>query len=143
MARIKNLQPWLDYFEMLQRYTEEGFLEVTAEKHEAYITRAALFTVAGYDEDPESLADRSLEAMVRRFKSMVSAMRNIRTYAAWLSREGNDYLKRPFVIHAVDDSASTNHEPRFTVVITPRRRWRTLWIRQDSIEVISYDGKEE
>lgn len=142
MARVKNLQPWLDYFRMLQRYEKEGFLLMDAEKHEAYVTRAALFTIAVYDEDPGALADRSPRALSRHTAAMASALRRIRTYAAWLSREGKDYMSRPFVVNAVDDDASTEHEPRFTVVITPRRRWWKLWQWHDTFDIISYDRKE-
>jgi len=40
-----NLQPWLDYFKMLQRYEQEGFLQMNPKEHEAYVTRAALLTL--------------------------------------------------------------------------------------------------
>jgi len=46
MAKKKtNLQPWLDYFKMLQRYETKGFLQMNPKEHEAYITRAALLTL--------------------------------------------------------------------------------------------------
>ena len=139
MARAKNLQPWLDYFKMLQRYEKEGFLLMDAEKHEAYVTRAALFTVAGYDDDPEALADSSYPAILRRTRAIAYTVRRIRSYAAWLSREGKDYLSRPFAINVVDDDASTEHEPLYTITVTTKRRWWKLWMLHDNYEVIAYD----
>ena len=42
MSKRKFLQPWLDYFDMLHTYEQKGYLEVKPDKHEAFITRAAL-----------------------------------------------------------------------------------------------------
>lgn len=140
MARSRNLQPWLDYFDMLQQYCKDGFLLVDTENHEARITRVALFTVAGYSDDPEALADRSPQAISRRLAAMKFALLRIRDYAAWLSREGKDYISRPFAIHAEEDSSSA--EPgrrRFTVVITTKRRWWKLWQWHDHLDITSYD----
>ena len=44
-SKHPDLTPWLDYFKMLQRYEQKGFLEIKPQEHEAYITRAALLTL--------------------------------------------------------------------------------------------------
>ena len=41
----KNLQPWLDYFDMLHTYEQKGYLQMEPQKHETYVTRAALLTL--------------------------------------------------------------------------------------------------
>ncbi len=57
-----NLQPWLDYFKMLQRYEAKGFLEVKSQEHEAYITRAALLTLVPEVESFKFFDERSGKA---------------------------------------------------------------------------------
>lgn len=141
MKKIRNLQPWLDYFEMLHQFEKDGFLQADAEKHEAYVTRAALFTVAGCDGDPASLADRSFRSISRRTKAVASAVRRLRAYAAWLSRKGGDYLSHLFALHVVQEEDP--HDLLFTIILTSRRRWWKLWMWHDHFEVISYDGREE
>lgn len=132
----KNLQPWLDYFKVLQRYEVCGFLEVTAEKHEAYVTQAALFTLAGYDEATIAIADQSVVPGASRYKAIASVLRNIRTYAGWKSQYGGSYLDRSFALHVVKDDAP--HDLFYTLLITSRRRWWKLWMWHDSIELIEY-----
>ena len=48
-SKHQDLQPWLDYFKMLQQYEAKGFLEIKPQEHEAYITRAALLTLIPED----------------------------------------------------------------------------------------------
>lgn len=127
-ARVKNLQPWLDYFSMLQVYEGRGFLEMTPDKREAYVTQAALYAVTPGDDPYRQLA------------SMAATIRRIRAYAAWRSREGKDYLKDSFAVHIVKDDEP--HDLLWTVLITSRRVWWRLWTWHDHIEVIDYDGKE-
>lgn len=42
----QDLQPWLDYFKMLQQYETKGFLQMNPKEHEAYITRAAFCSLS-------------------------------------------------------------------------------------------------
>ena len=135
MSKRKNLQPWLDYFEVLQSYEGNGYLEVDAEKHEAYVTLPALLTLAGFDDE----AIHKLAAMARSTRAVVSVLRNIRTYAGWKSQHGGDYLAHGFALHVVKDD--TPHDLLYTLVITSRRRWWKLWMWSDSIEVIEYATK--
>ena len=75
----QDLQPWLDYFRMLQQYEAKGFLEIKPQEHEAYITRAALLTLAGIDvENVQSAAISSQP------EALADTLRNIRAYAVWL-----------------------------------------------------------
>jgi len=134
-ARVKNLQPWMDYFMMLQRYERDGFLQTEAEKHEAYLTRAALCTLAEGGKEAAAPADMDYVAMLSRGTPRV--LRCIRTYAAWLSREGRDYLSRPFALHVVHEDGP--HDLLYTIVLTGRRRWWMPWTWHDSMEVIVYD----
>lgn len=137
------MQPWLDYFRMLQRYEHDGYLQTDAEKHEAYITRAALCTLSA---DGPVILGKDIEdweyAARRLMRDIPKAVRRIRSYAAWISREGDGYMSRPFALHVVQEDGP--HDLLYTVVITSRRRWWKLWMWHDTFDVIRYDrpGKE-
>ena len=85
MKKKKNLQPWLDYFEMLQQYVRNGYLETNQEKHEAYITPSALHTLANADSRQDDL---------EWLCSYASVLRRIRAYTGWLSMQGKSYIER-------------------------------------------------
>ena len=125
--RNRNLQPWLDYFGMLQEYESNGLLQVEPEKHEAYVTQAALATLYGADVHADSY---------RGCRECAAVMRRVRAYAGWMSREGGAYMDRSFAMHVVKDDAP--HDLLFTVLLTRRRRWWALWRRMDSFDVIDY-----
>ena len=133
-SKTKDLQPWLDYFEMLQTYEAKGFLDMKADKHEAYITEPALFALSS----AKDLRDAWQRALA--VEGMTVVQRRIRAYAGWKSMHGGDYLSRPFALHVVKDAYP--HDLLYTLVITSRRRWWKLWMWHDSIEVISYDGRK-
>jgi hypothetical protein len=132
MAKIKNLQPWLDYFSMLQTYEEKGFLEINPEKHEVYVTQPALYNLAGFDETGDILEER-----FRLLRSLAQVMRRLRDYAAFKSRHGYDYIRKPFSVHIV--KADAPHDLLHTVLLSVRRPWWRLWLPSDKYEIISYD----
>lgn len=125
MKKPVNLQPYLDYFGMLRQYEISGFIEVMPDKHEAYITRAALHTLAPLREAVPQVA------------------RHIRAYAAWeanvsdSSQPGIHYSNAPFALHVVQEDAP--HDLLYTLLLTRRRRWFSPWRKSDSIEVITYN----
>lgn len=121
----KDLQPWLDYFELLRTYERKTLLEVMPDKHEAYITHAALFTLSG-SEKPNDQTIRAIPSTVKR----------IRAYAGWRSQHGGDYLSRPFALHVVKDEYP--HDLLHTILITRRRVWWKLWSKTDYFERIDY-----
>lgn len=132
MAKIKNLQPWLDYFSMLHTYEEKGFLEINPEKHEVYVTQPALYNLAGFDETGDILEER-----FRLLRSLAQVMRRLRAYAAFKSRHGYDYVRLPFAVHIV--KADAPHDLLHTVLLSVRRPWWRLWLPSDKYEIISYD----
>ena len=146
----KNLQPWLDYFEVLHSYEQNGLLEVLPEKHEAYVTLPALLTISGFGDAngtkgrgagrsfraPVAPADLPFREIWRLGKVLKSAIRSIRTYAGWKSQHGGGYLDHSFAVHVVKDKEP--HDLIYTYLITSRRRWWKLWMWHDSIEVIQY-----
>lgn len=127
MKKKGNIQPWLDFFDLLYTYEREGFLEVLADKHEAYVTRAALHTLGGEAAEEQLLAN------------VPATARRIRAYAAFRSRSGAGYLVRPFALHVVKDEKP--HDLLCTLLLSRRRRWWKLWLASDCIEVIDYTGK--
>lgn len=157
MAKKKtNLQPWLDYFKMLQQYEAKGFLEIKPQEHEAYITRAALLTLAGIDaEDVQSAA------VPQKLPNLADTLSRLRAYAAyrWAPAIGqqhpvdmNDpdaeipvipieeltaYFSQPFVTHIVKEDYP--HDLLLTLLLQQKRSWygRT----KDTIEVIDYTEK--
>lgn len=142
-AKVKNLQPWLDYFGMLQAYERNGYLEIgrhdratnSTVSNEAYVTRAALMTLAGIKADDGIVTD-SNEMEWRLLKETPKVMRRIRTYAGWRSQEGEAFLDRPFALHVVKEDEP--HDLLYTIVLTVRRRWWKLWMKTECFDVIPY-----
>ena len=143
MAKKKtNLQPWLDYFKMLQQYEAKGFLEVKPQEHEAYVTRAALLTLAGIDADDVQSAATSSQP-----EALADTLFHLRAYAAWREAamaEANSSLftlhsslKTPFAVHIVKEDYP--HDLLLTLLLQQKRAWygRT----KDTIEVIDYTEK--
>ena len=131
MAKHKNLQPWLDYFPLLQTYEEKGFLQMEPEKHEAYVTQPALLTLANVTVLPGT--DMKAHTVLM---PIVRTLRRLRTYAAFMSQH-SDYLSHNFAVHVVKPEGRP--DPLYTVVMTRRRAWWKLWLKADVIDVISYD----
>lgn len=132
--RRRDLQPWLDYFGMLQEYERNGLLNVLPEKHEALVTRAALLTLAGVEVkagDGTPWVDKA-----NAWRQAGRTVRRLRTYAGWRCQHGGDYLSYPFSVHVVGDDEP--HDMISTVVLTSRRRWWRLWTKHDTFEVIGY-----
>jgi len=149
-----NLQPWLDYFKMLQQYEAKGFLEVKPQEHEAYITRAALLTLSPTPALPEGEVDAA------NGKALHDTLSRLRAYAAyrWAPAVGqqhpadmNDpaaplpaipeaeltaYLSQPFAVHIVKEEYP--HDLLLTLLLTQKRSWRTAWRTVDTIEAIDY-----
>lgn len=119
----KNLQPWLDYFDMLRLYEKKDFLEVLPEKHEAYITQPALHAMSQGD-DPRKQMEKAVQETAKR----------IRVYAGWKSCDGIDYLDVPFALHVVSDEQP--HDLLYTILLTRHRVWWRLWKMTERIEVI-------
>lgn len=127
----QDLQPWLDYFAILQTYEEKGYLEVTADRHEAFVTQAALLTLLGMDETA-SIEDITVR---RRLTTAASDfLQRIRGYAGFRSQKGEQYLNENFALHIVKDD--TPHDLICTILLTTRRNW--LRRKKEHIEVISY-----
>jgi len=160
MAKKKtNLQPWLDYFKMLQQYEAKGFLQMNPKEHEAYVTRAALLTLAGIDAD-----DVQSAAVPQKLSNLADILSRLRAYAAyrWAPAVGqqhpvdiNDpdaeipvipieeltaYLSQPFAVHIVKEDYP--HDLLLTLLLQQKRSWRTAWRTVDTIETIDYTGKE-
>lgn len=120
----KDLQPWLDYFGMLQTYQQKGFLELRPEKHEAFITLPALLTLTPGGDDPTALPQEAIPDTASR----------IRAYAAFCSQHGDGYLSHPFALHIVKDEPP--HDMLNTILLTKKKGW--LRREKEHIEVISY-----
>lgn len=153
-----NLQPWLDYFKMLQQYEAKGFLEVKPQEHEAYVTRAVLLTLTGIDAENVQSA-----AISSQPETLADTLSRLRAYAAyrWAPAVGqqhpadmNDpaaplpdipeaelttYLSQPFAIHIVKEDYP--HDLLLTLLLQQKRSWRTAWRTVDTIETIDYTEK--
>ena len=124
---IRNLQPWLDYFEMLQQYERSGYVEIHADKKEAYVTESALHTLAVADTQQD---------MLKRLRAYAAVIRHLHAYAAWKMRSGYDFMKEPFAVNIVKDDMP--HDMVSTALITRRRRWWWPWKKKEHIEIINY-----
>ena len=134
----KNLLPWLDYFNMLRRHEEQGFLHVKAQEHEAYVTQPALLVLAGVDETEVKQGDIMRDGM-RMMRRCTALVRHLRTYAAYLAAHAKglstfdprvaydptqplpkiptgplmDYLRQPFALNVVQPDEP--HDPLYTM----------------------------
>ena len=155
----QDLQPWLDYFKMLQQYEAKGFLQMNPKEHEAYITRAALLTLNPTPALPEGEGDSA------NGKALHDTVTRLRAYAAyrWAPTVGqqhpvdiNDpdaeipvipieeltaYFSQPFAIHIVKEDYP--HDLLLTLLLQQKRSWRTAWRTVDTIEVIDYTEIEK
>lgn len=137
MSKTVNLQPYLDYFEVLQDYIEKGYLEVYPEKGEAYVAEAVLNVLSNTDAFPQE-KDLAMEG-ARRLRDYTTTLRHIRAYAGWCSQEGKEYLKKPFALHVVKDMQP--YDPLCTILLSVRRCWWNLWRPTDNIDVIPMTDK--
>ena len=153
-----NLQPWLDYFKMLQQYETKAFLQVNPKGHETYVTRAALLTLAGIDaEDVQSAA------VPQKLPNLADTLSRLRAYAAYRSAPAvgqqhpadmNDpaaplpaipeaeltaYLSQPFATHIVKEDYP--HDLLLTLLLQQKRAWYGRL--KETIEVIDYTQKNK
>ena len=128
MSKRKSLQPWLEYFDMLHTYEQKGYLEVKPEKHEAYITRAALCTLSPTPALPEGEGGAA-------DTRVLDTARRLRIYAAYRSSSDADYDKYAFALHVVKEEPP--HDVLCTLLLTRKRNW--LGIRRERVEVINCD----
>lgn len=132
MARkSKDLQPWLDYFQMLLIYEQKGYLEVQPEKREAYITMPALHAMSEGEDILLQLQQGTILETVSRIYAL----------AAWRSQEGKDYLDKNFALHIVKPEPP--HDLLCTLLLTKRRRWWCPWKKFSHIEIVMYYGRKE
>lgn len=140
-----DLQPWLDYFDGLQRLVRNGYLEMHPKEHEAYITRAAFLTITT-DEDgivkrKKSKSLTEATNMVRNFNLMKDTVSYICVYAGYLSQEGSNYMDKPFALHIVEEEVP--HNMLNTLLIRIRRRWCKPWRKQEKMEIINYTNNKQ
>lgn len=147
-----NLQPWLDYFKMLQQYEQKGFLQMNPKKHEAYITRAAQLTLANIDAVDIQPVTSSLSD-----EKLIDPISFLRAYAAYRSAtavgqqhpaaplpaipeaELTAYLSQPFAVHIVKEDYP--HDLLLTLLLQQKRTWYGR--RKETIEVIDYTQKNK
>lgn len=128
--KLNDLQPWLDYFDMMQAYEHNGLLQIESEKHEAHVTQTAIHAMSKGDDPQQQL----------EYGSIVETVRRLQVYAAFCSTKGVEYMKAPFAIHVVKDTEP--HDRIYTLLITHHKSWRTMWLWPDNIEVINYQKTE-
>lgn len=161
MGKQTDIGPWLSYFEMLDIYVQDGYLELLPVSHEAFITKAALWALTdGYRlTRPNSYPLIQMDRIVR----------NIRTYTEYLDVNAEAFKayselaekadhqpsddaavfqaahrllkaykakRHTFALHVVTDDLP--HELLFTILLTRRRRWWWPWRMADVYDVINY-----
>lgn len=124
----KDLQPWLDYFNMLAKHIGAVFLEVNPTKHEAYITQPALHALTTGDDPSMQLASGAI----------ATTARHLRTYAAWLSQEGEQYQRQPFAVVVVQPDKP--NDLLYIICLTQKRNW--LGRTREHIEIVSCENSE-
>lgn len=128
--KLKSVQACLEYFKLLQRYQAEGLLEVKTADHEAYVTQPAIHAMSEGSNVLEQLKG-----------AIQDTVRHIRTYAAWKSMEGEEYLSQSFAVHVVKDESP--HDLLYTIILSRRRVWWKLWSMEDTFDVVDYSKSVE
>lgn len=122
-----NLQPWIEYFKMLQRYIEQGLLQMDSAKHECYVTLSALHAMTPGSDPRQQIDTGAIEQTAAR----------LRTYAAFLcGAKAKDYLSHSFALNVVKDNEP--HDPLYTMLLTKKKHW---WKKKEKVEIISYGEK--
>lgn len=124
--KYKDLQPWVDYFEMLRANVESGFLQMSVVKHEAFVTQPGIHAMSEGDDPAKQIENGSVLQTAHR----------IFTYAAWLSGEGDGYRHKPFAVHVVKPDEP--HDMIYTILFTRVLRF-FKW--KEKVEVINYPSK--
>lgn len=124
----EDLQPWLDEFNMFDAYQQAGYLQMVVNRHEAFVTNAALHSMSDGNDPMLQAQDGSLEKTAKR----------LRTYAGWLSQEGESYLNDNFAVNVV--AHDEPHDPLYTILLSKHRK---LWKMVDKVEWITYKDKEK
>ena len=122
----KDLQPWIDYFEMLRANVESGFLQMSVVKHEAFVTQPGIHAMSEGDDPAKQIENGSVLQTAHR----------IFTYAAWLSGEGDGYRHKPFAVHVVKPDEP--HDMIYTILFT---RVLRLFNWKEKVEVTNYPSK--
>lgn len=131
---MKDLQPYLDYFDVLRKYAEQGLLEVLPAAHEAYITAPALYALS-YVDDIDKLVKHvehtgnrfeQLRLNAKLFQSLTATTNNIRIYADFLNANADGFKEyqeaaetakdTPASTSAVSQAAENLRKPRKTKV---------------------------
>ena len=133
----KDLQPLIDYFDMLRGYEQSGHLELQQEKHEAYVTQAAIYTMFPDSGTSEPVSGIVTAKIAQDFPNI---LHRIHAYAGWKSQQGSDYLTQPFALHVVKDEPP--HDLLYTLLLSKKRTRRSAWRKRDHIEIISYTGED-
>lgn len=98
---MDNIQPMLDYFGMLDRYRQGGFLEISTKALEAYVTQAAIQVLN---------------------RSDARAVEHIKSYTMYIKSIGNPDgapSGKNFALHVVADEPP--HELLYTIFVEERR----------------------
>lgn len=128
----QNIQPWLDYFQLLKTYESRGLLEIHPDMYEAFTTAPAVCSLAENGREP-----KDHDAAMRLFLSRIPAIAHrIQAYAAFKMQGGYDYMQSDFALHVVKDEPP--HDALYTVILTHRRRWWWPWRKTEHVETIIY-----
>lgn len=138
--KTQNLQPWLDWFDVLRVYCEKGFLEVLPEKGEAYVTEPAFYTLADI-RTPDDLKAEPGD-MAKASDNLLEAVRRVKVYCDYLATATQRGVGSTFALHVVE--ADAPHDLRYTVVMEKRRRWWWPWRKMEEFSFVYYsDGAYE
>lgn len=121
-----DISPFLEYFSMLSEYLDKGFLQIDVAKHEVFVTQPAIHALSPGNDPAEQLRNGAIARTALR----------LRAWAAWMSGEGNDYMKRNFSVHVVKDEEP--HDLIFTLLFS---QLRGIFRTKPKVEVITYPKK--
>lgn len=140
-----DVQPWLEYFDMLQRHIESGYLDVNLKSHAAYITHTALHAISGTENMVQLMEEYRKRKAKRELGNLAASMwfelrttaKRIHTYYEYLATTLSVRVsKAPFPVYVVADDYP--HDLLYTILVTRRRLWWCPWRKKDVCEIITY-----
>ena len=121
-----DISPFLDYFSMLSEYLDKGYLQIDVAKHEVYVTQPAIHALSPGNDPAEQLRNGAIARTAPR----------LRAWAALMSGEGNDYMKRNSSVHVVKDEEP--HDLMYTILLSKGGR---LFGAKTKVQLITYPKK--
>ena len=161
---MKDLSPYLEYFELLAAYVRQGYLEVFPATNEAFITRPALHALANTDLNADKgkialslfatakylrIYTQYLNASLEGFKLYKAAWDEAQdqhkpSFSGFAGKQADEnckkirreVMRKSFALHVV--KSQYPYDLLYTILLTSKRRWYWPFSKTTTCSVIAY-----